>query len=613
MKDQVDSLVRRNVKAANLDSTLTIERSAFVKSEILAGSLKILYVAPERLNNEGFIQMMNQLPDRIALVAIDEAHCISQWGASFRPEYLKIARFCEEQDVQRVLCLTATATPQVIEDICNSFHIEPEGVFRTPVYRPNLSLLVEVAATLEKKLGILVPHLKARKGPAIIYVTLQKHTDDIALALLSRGFEGVLTYHAGMSADERQKVQEQFMEGEDHIVVATIAFGMGIDKSNIRVVAHLFMPKTLENYSQEIGRAGRDGLRSTCIMFLSSEDIPTLEGFCRGDTCSKTSIQSWLREVALKSPDADGTLSFNLYDQSRTYDIRSTVLNLSYAQLELEYNCIRAITPFYSVYEVTPLGDRQRILKDASREAKTIRKYWREKSTKFEINVVDTAQQAHVDRNELARKINAWELEGLVQTKASQVRARYSVLASPLPTSDAGIENIADKMFHGMQTREEEGIAKIRQVLKLATDDECLPRSLCRYFGGEDNIPEDGCGHCSFCLQGQAVVFTLCPPAAINPAQINAILSACHERSDPRLLARMAFGITSPKLTVMKCSTSHPLFGSMVNSDFNALVQAFDLECAKVEYISPAASSSKRTYSQTSRGRATTNKRGRRS
>ncbi|KAJ7786235.1 ATP-dependent DNA helicase [Mycena metata] len=618
MKDQVDVLVKRNVKAASLDSTLTADTASWVKSEVLSGSIKILYVAPERLNNEGFVQMMSQV--KIALLAVDEAHCISQWGASFRPEYLKIARFCEEQDVERVLCLTATATPSVVEDICRAFLIKKEGVFRTPVFRPNLSLRVEVAETLNKKLDILVPLLKTRTGPSIVYVTLQKHAEDVASALVSRGLRDVLVYHAGLPAPQRQEVQEKFMGSVDHIVVCTIAFGMGIDRHNIRQVIHLFLPKTLENYSQEVGRAGRDGQRSNCVMFLSAADIPILEGFCRGDTCAKRDLQLWLQGVALKEPASDSTLDFNLYEQSKTYDIRSNVLNLCYAQLELDYGFLRAVTPFYSVYEITPLGPAQRasILNDKSKEAATIRRFWRDKGSKFEVNVVDAAAHAGADRSELARKINSWEFSGFVQTKASQVRARYAVMKNPLPKTAEGIEEIAEKLFAGMRKREEDGVAKLKQVLDLVTDDECIPRNLSQYFGSEDTVPEDGCGFCTFCTTGQGVTFSPHPVVSVDKKQIAAILQACHERDDPRLLARMAFGITSPRLTALKCSTNHPLFGSMVNADFNLLVNAFDAECAKAGYQGttppPGATSAKRTYSQTktsNTGRGRGNKRGR--
>ena len=180
--------------------------------------------------------------------------------------------------------------------------------------------------------------LKARTGPAIVYVTLQKHAEELANRLKPHGLDAMV-YHAGLPNEEREKIQTQFMESDKGIVCATIAFGMGIDKANIRQVSschvpeiyvalmvdsypfqviHLYMPKTLENYSQEVGRAGRDGLPSQCVMFLCAADIPILEGFARGDTCAKRDIQLWIHEVAMKQPSADGTIDFNLYQQSKS-------------------------------------------------------------------------------------------------------------------------------------------------------------------------------------------------------------------------------------------------------------------------------------------------------
>ncbi|OCH96064.1 ATP-dependent DNA helicase [Obba rivulosa] len=623
MKDQVDALVRRGVKAANLDSTLTADRAAWVKSEVLSGALKILYVAPERLNNESFIALMKRV--KISLLAIDEAHCISQWGASFRPEYLKIARFAEEMDVERVLCLTATATESVAKDICTSFYIDQkDGVFKTPVYRPNLSFKVEVASNLDEKLDRIIPMLKARTGPVIIYCTLQKDAMEVANHLDPHNLDPMV-YHAGLPSEERERIQVAFMESEKGIVCATIAFGMGIDKADIRSVIHLHMPKTFENYSQEVGRAGRDGKPSTCLMFLSAADIPVLEGFARGDTCSKRDIELWIQEVALKEPATDGTIYFNHYEQSKTYDIRANVLNLCYAQLELDYNYIRAITPFFSFYDISASSKgMQAILTDNSEAAQIIRRYWRPKGGGYQIDVVNAAEWGKVDRVELARTISGWEMDGHITSKATQIRARYLVI-NPMPKTTDSIKELADKIYQRMLAREEEAVQKLRQVIDFATGDDCLAHALATYFGNPDAVPEGMCGQCQFCATGSGVDFNTEVSAVADSGRIQHILQACPERDDPRLLARMAFGITSPRLTAGKWSTSHPLFGSMVDVDFNALVAAFDTECAKAGYMRSTTSvvataprtAQKRSYTQsrssdTPRGSYSKRARGRR-
>ncbi|KAK0506457.1 P-loop containing nucleoside triphosphate hydrolase protein [Armillaria luteobubalina] len=284
-----------------LNSTLDVKAARVVKHDehdVIANKIHLLYVAPRRLNNEGFLEMMK--PVKISLFAMDESH----WASQFQPDYFKVARFAEETDVERVLCLTAPATPNVAKDIYGQFHIDPKaGLFDTPVYCSKHSFQVDVADNFAQKMERLVPFLKKRTGPAIIYVTLRKQAQDVADALNRRKLEA-LVYHAGLPNEQRARIQQQFM-----------AFDKGIPISGI---VHHSMPKTLENYSQEVWRAGRDGLSSTRLLFLSAPDIPVLEEFSRGDTCSKTSLELWMQEVALKSSSTDGTLQFNHYQQSKS-------------------------------------------------------------------------------------------------------------------------------------------------------------------------------------------------------------------------------------------------------------------------------------------------------
>ena len=238
------------------------------------GTLKILYVAPERFNNERFLASLKPIP--IALFAVDEAHCISEWGHNFRPDYLKLAEIARNLNVERVLTLTATAPPSVVRDICAAFDIPDEAAIVTGFYRHNLNLSL-TPVTAANRDALLLKRLQARKpGPTIVYVTLQKTAERVAKQIAAVGFEAN-SYHAGMESDERSRVQEAWMASDKGIVVATIAFGMGIDKSNVRYVYHYNLPKSLESYSQEIGRAGRDDQRSTVELFACPDDVPTLE------------------------------------------------------------------------------------------------------------------------------------------------------------------------------------------------------------------------------------------------------------------------------------------------------------------------------------------------
>ncbi|MEM6795815.1 MAG: ATP-dependent DNA helicase RecQ [Acidobacteriota bacterium] len=256
MKDQIDALERRGIRAARLDSSLDQDGYRAVMDGLRDGSLRILYVAPERFNNERFRQTLER--QRVALFAVDEAHCISEWGHNFRPDYLKLPVYARRCGAQRLLALTATAPPKVLADIRRGFEIREEHATVTGFYRPNLYLRSSPVDARTRD-GALVRSARERPaGPGIVYVTLQRTAERVA-RLLSDGGVPARHYHAGMKADERARVQEEFLASDGLVIVATIAFGMGIDKPNIRYVDHYNLPKSLENYAQEIGRAGRDG------------------------------------------------------------------------------------------------------------------------------------------------------------------------------------------------------------------------------------------------------------------------------------------------------------------------------------------------------------------
>ncbi len=256
MKDQVDQLQRLGIAAARLDSSVDAEQLQEIYRGLDDGTIKLLYVAPERLANERFLARLKRLS--ISMMAVDEAHCVSEWGHNFRPDYLKLAQLAKDLDVGRVLALTATATPQVAKQICDSFAIAGKDHVQTGFFRPNLALSVQPHDARERDQALLEV-LKGRPSePAIVYVTLQKTAERVAGFLQAQGLSAQ-AYHAGLKDDERHQAQETFMAGQVNIVVATIAFGMGIDKADIRAIYHYNLPKSLENYMQEIGRAGRDG------------------------------------------------------------------------------------------------------------------------------------------------------------------------------------------------------------------------------------------------------------------------------------------------------------------------------------------------------------------
>ena len=291
MKDQIDFLRRSGIDAERLDSSLDAAEQRQIFDRLRAGSLRLLYVAPERFNNERFLAQLARV--RISLFAVDEAHCISEWGHNFRPDYLKLAERARELAAERVLALTATATTAVVADIRAGFGIEERDAVVTGFYRPNLTLLTTPVRAHERDQALIDRLRERADGSTIVYVTLQRTADRVAALLAAAGLPA-RAYHAGMSADDRVEVQEWWTHSDANIVVATIAFGMGIDKADVRFVYHLNLPKGLESYSQEIGRAGRDGELSICELFACRDDVPTLENFAFGDTPTPEAIAGLL-------------------------------------------------------------------------------------------------------------------------------------------------------------------------------------------------------------------------------------------------------------------------------------------------------------------------------
>ncbi len=297
MKDQVDALKANGVEAAFLNSTQTTAEQVEVFRDIRSGKLKLLYVAPERLLQSGdqFLDFLRGV--NISLFAIDEAHCISSWGHDFRPEYLRLAVLKTEFPQIPIIALTATADKLVRKDIFDRLNIPKAELFISSFNRPNIFYAVEPKRNSYSQ---LLDYLEKRKDESgIIYCLSRSSVDSLAADLRDEGFSA-LAYHAGMDKRTRDKHQESFLKDETKIIVATIAFGMGIDKSNVRFVVHMDLPKNIESYYQETGRAGRDGLRSDALLFFSWADVIKLKGFAEVEGNAKQS------EIMLRKLDLMG-------------------------------------------------------------------------------------------------------------------------------------------------------------------------------------------------------------------------------------------------------------------------------------------------------------------
>ena len=294
MKDQVDALRANGIPAAFINSTLSFDELGRVQQAALAGGLRILYAAPERVSTPGFRRFLESLP--VGLIAIDEAHCISEWGHDFRPDYRNLAELRSRFPDTPVMALTATATERVREDITAQLRLGDCPRFISSFDRANLTYSVQPKQRTFRK---LVELLDERRGEsAIIYCFSRRETESLAERLSTSGHPA-LAYHAGLDPETRRRAQERFIDGEVPIVAATIAFGMGIDKPDIRLVVHYSLPKSIEGYYQETGRAGRDGQPSDCVLFFSEGDRSKLDYFTQqiGDDAARDVAERQLNQV----------------------------------------------------------------------------------------------------------------------------------------------------------------------------------------------------------------------------------------------------------------------------------------------------------------------------
>ena len=279
MKDQVDGLERIGVPATFINSSLSPVETNNRISAIKNGQYKLVYIAPERFYSAEFINLLNEL--KVSLFAIDEAHCISEWGHDFRPSYLRLKEIIKLVGNPTVLAVTATATPEVRADIVKQLDLKDSETIVTGFNRPNLKFGV-IRATDAQKYGYLLNIVQQVNGAGVIYAGTRQKVEDILEYLLTNGVTAI-GYHAGMEAEDRKYIQNEFMAGRARVIIATNAFGLGIDKRDIRFVIHFDMPGTIEAYYQEAGRAGRDGQKSYCILFYSPADRYLREFFISGD------------------------------------------------------------------------------------------------------------------------------------------------------------------------------------------------------------------------------------------------------------------------------------------------------------------------------------------
>lgn len=563
MKDQVDRLVSLGIPAARLDSTLSSAEVLALGQQLDIGTIRLLYVAPERLSSQWLIEKLKRRPP--VLLAVDEAHCISEWGHNFRPDYLKIAGDSNTIGIPRVLALTATATPAVADEICTRFRIAASDVVQLSFHRPNLNLHV-TTTTIENRTGLLIERLQRIDGPAVVYVTRQETSESVATQLIKHGF-ATRAYHAGLRQETRDETQQLFMQGRIRIIVATIAFGMGIDKADIRAVFHYNLPKSLENYSQEIGRAGRDGLSAHCEMFCCADDLTVLQNFIHSDVPDPQALAGLLDRILRQGPRFD----LSTYDLSSSCDIRQSVVATVLAYLELDGWITPAGPPFHNQCKLRfPNGIDTALAGRSRHEASFIRSLAAAGSsgrTWISLDLAHLSDSGFASRERIVRTLRDLEESGEAVVGFSGIRTPFRLLRSDPP-----VREIATAMIRRFLDREQADLARLAKVLSLATEPGCLTRTLTSHFG--ESLPTP-CGHCARCLgEPPGIISPVHPPdpSADDWQRVHQLRRENHPAlRSPRQLARFLCGMSSPASTLARLYR-HDAYGIWADLPFSTVL-----------------------------------------
>jgi len=515
MKDQLAFLQSKGIAAASIDSTLTPQENQAVMGDIRQGKIKILMVSVERFKNERFREFISGV--EISMLVVDEAHCISEWGHNFRPDYLKLPQYCRDLGIPLVLLLTATATRKVKKDMAKRFAIAPEHIVQTGFYRDNLDLTI-LPVTSQAKDATLVELIKQQQGSGIVYVTLQQSAEQVA-RYLSQHQISATAYHAGLDNDIRHNIQSDFMAGKIQVVVATIAFGMGIDKADVRFVMHYDLPKSIENYSQEIGRAGRDGLRSSCITLANLDGINTVENFVYGDTPEPEGIAKVVDNI--RHEVANGQWELQINSLSNDANIRQLPLKTLLVQLEL-HQVIKPLYAYFAEYRYKFLQDSDTVLGQFSGERqqflKAIVDHTQFKKIWGSLDIESLYQQYGCERSRVVAALDYLQTQGAIVLESKKITEVFAVKEAALSQPEL-VQTLSDYFLD----KEEKEIQRIAALIRFFELDRCLTANLARYFD-DQNAPEQ-CGHCSVCRGQVATLAYSSQPQMPDDTHLNSVLS----------------------------------------------------------------------------------------
>ncbi|MGD0915368.1 MAG: RecQ family ATP-dependent DNA helicase [Thermodesulfobacteriota bacterium] len=497
MKDQVDGLVQNQVPATFINSVLTPSEQGQRLREIQQGRYKLVYVAPERFRNPGFMERIQSC--RVSLFAVDEAHCVSEWGHDFRPDYLRLKGAVEKLNHPPVAALTATATPDVRRDIITQLGLRQPITFVAGFDRPNLCFQVKRVEGEEDKIDAILGLLKKGVQRGIIYAATRKNVETLTLALRSNGYKAG-GYHAGMEMESRKYVQDRFMEGILPVVVATNAFGMGIDKADLRFVVHYDIPGSLEAYYQEVGRAGRDGKPANCLLLFSYADTFTQEFFIDGSYPPRDMIERAYQVLCSIGTDEIEMTQKALAE--RLGRAKSNEMAVS--------SCLRILEKAGYIERGSDGEHQAKVTlrvepEELRRQSQGQNRYQKEivnycldvlDGSKDKILLVDLdvmAENLNLAPEQLRRHLSTLHQAGSMEYRPP-FRGRGLKILSRVPVSRLNID------FQEIERRSLFERKKLRKMIDYAYTDQCLRQFILEYFG--ERITGDHCDNCSNCLDG---------------------------------------------------------------------------------------------------------------